>query len=73
MRQQTFTDIEYANRKRSTKREEFLKSMDQIIPWGGLDSHNQTVLSVGEARTAGARYRDYAADVSDAVLVQSIR
>ena len=34
MRQQTFTDIEYANRKRSTKREEFLKSMDQIIPWG---------------------------------------
>ena len=34
MRQQTFTDIEYANRKRSTKREEFLKSMDQIISWG---------------------------------------
>lgn len=33
MRQQTFTDIEYSNRKRMTKRETFLNSMDEIIPW----------------------------------------
>jgi IS5 family transposase len=33
MRQQTFTDIEYGNRKRQTKRDEFLKIMDAIIPW----------------------------------------
>ena len=33
MKQQTFTDIEYANRKRKTKRDEFLKKMDEIIPW----------------------------------------
>lgn len=33
MRQQTFTDIEYACRKRQTKRDEFLKIMDEIIPW----------------------------------------
>ena len=33
MKQQTFTDIEYANRKRKTKRDEFLKTMDEIIPW----------------------------------------
>lgn len=31
--QQTFSDIEYANRKRVTKRESFLKMMDEIIPW----------------------------------------
>jgi IS5 family transposase len=31
--QQTFTDIEYANRKRQTKRDEFLKIMEGIIPW----------------------------------------
>ena len=31
--QQTFTDIEYANRKRKTKRDEFLKIMEEIIPW----------------------------------------
>jgi len=32
-RQITFSDIEYGNRKRITKREEFLEIMDEIIPW----------------------------------------
>jgi len=31
--QKTFTDVEYENRKRKTKREEFLAMMDKIIPW----------------------------------------
>ena len=34
MSQTTFSDIEYGNRKRITKREEFLDIMDEIIPWG---------------------------------------
>lgn len=33
MRQQNFTDIEYANRKRKTRRESFLDEMEEIIPW----------------------------------------
>jgi IS5 family transposase len=33
MRQTSFSDIEYALRKRTTKRDEFLKSMDEFIPW----------------------------------------
>ena len=33
MMQQSFTEIEYANRKRQTKRDEFLKIMEEIIPW----------------------------------------
>lgn len=33
MKQQTFTDMEYANRRRKTKREDFLNAMEQIIPW----------------------------------------
>jgi IS5 family transposase len=33
MGQLTFTDIEYSNRKRRTKRDEFLKIMEEIIPW----------------------------------------
>lgn len=32
-KQQTFTDVEYSNRKRQTKRDEFLKIMNDIIPW----------------------------------------
>ena len=33
MKLQTFSDVEYSNRKRKTKREEFLEIMDEIIPW----------------------------------------
>lgn len=33
MKQQTFSDIEYSNRRRKTKREEFLEKMNEIIPW----------------------------------------
>ena len=31
--QQSFTDLEYSNRKKKTKREEFLEAMDYLIPW----------------------------------------
>lgn len=31
--QYTLTDMEYSNRKKKTKREEFLNAMDEIIPW----------------------------------------
>lgn len=33
MNQLTFSDIEYGQRKRTTKRDEFLKIMEEIIPW----------------------------------------
>jgi IS5 family transposase len=33
MKQQSFSDIEYTNRRRKTKREAFLDSMNAIIPW----------------------------------------
>lgn len=32
-KQLNFTDMEYSNRRRTTKREEFLKKMDQLLPW----------------------------------------
>lgn len=33
MKQLTLTDAEHSGRKKTTRREEFLKSMDAIIPW----------------------------------------
>ena len=33
MKQQTFSDIEYSNRRKRTRREEFLDSMEEMIPW----------------------------------------
>jgi IS5 family transposase len=34
--QQTFTDMEYAQRKRASRREEFLDRMDGLVPWETL-------------------------------------
>jgi IS5 family transposase len=33
-KQLNFTDLEYSTRRKKTKREEFLKKMDAILPWG---------------------------------------
>ena len=33
MKQQSFSDVEYANRRRKSKREIFLDSMNESIPW----------------------------------------
>jgi IS5 family transposase len=33
MNQKSFSDIEYGLRKRTTKREEFLKTLDGFISW----------------------------------------
>ena len=33
MKQQSFSDYEYSQRKKKTRREEFLEIMDEIIPW----------------------------------------
>lgn len=33
MKQQTLSDMKYSNRKKKTKREEFLEIMEDIIPW----------------------------------------
>jgi len=48
-RQTTLSDIEYGNRRKKTRRETFLETMDAIIPWERLCSliephyyHNQT-------------------------------
>ena len=32
-KQQNFTDLEYTNRRRTTKREAFLEKMDATLPW----------------------------------------
>lgn len=36
MQQQTFTDVEYFNRKSKSRRENFLDTMEQIVPWADL-------------------------------------
>lgn len=33
MAQMTFSDLEYSRRKKKTRREKFLESMNQLVPW----------------------------------------
>ena len=44
--QPSFTDVEYANRRRVSRREEFLQMMDATIPWtrwvGLIEPHYYT-------------------------------
>jgi IS5 family transposase len=36
-KQQTFTGMEYARRKRVSRREAFLETMDKLVPWRRLE------------------------------------
>jgi len=47
-RQQTFSDIEYANRKRVSRREVFLQKMDKLIPWKELEAVIQPYYYAGK-------------------------
>jgi len=38
MAQQTFSDFEFAAKKKTTRRETFLAEMDQVVPWASLTS-----------------------------------
>lgn len=56
----TFTDVEYGNRKRTTKREEFLNKMDEIIPWEAWVDMIKPYYSKGEhGRPVGGSRRCY--------------
>ncbi len=39
MKQQSFSDMEYSNRRKKTKRDEFLEIMNEIIPWDEWVAH----------------------------------
>ncbi len=43
MGQMSLSDFEYSNRKKKTKREEFLEIMDETIPWEEWVGANQTL------------------------------
>ncbi|MBP5060402.1 transposase, partial [Pseudomonas chlororaphis] len=36
MSQMSFSDFEYAGKRKKTRRERFLAEMDQVVPWSGL-------------------------------------
>ena len=72
-KQMTFTDIEYAGRKRITKRERFLGIMDEIILWEEWVAYIQPYYLPEKPGEAAAGHRNDAADVPVANMVSSFR
>ena len=70
--QQTFSDMEYSRRKRVTKREGFLKEMNENHPMGRMGRIHPSILSQRGTGTTPERNRNHAADVSAAGVVQSV-
>ncbi len=54
MKQMTFSDAEYAGKRKQTRKELFLIEMDQVVPWKGLialiDPHFMTLCSDSQGR-----------------------
>ena len=73
MVQQTFTDMEYANRKRTTRREAFPEAMESIIPWNEWMALIAAVLCPERARQKTDPPRNHAAYVPYAEPVRSFR
>ena len=49
MSQMSFSDFEYAGKRKQTRRERFLAEMDQVVPWAACWS-DRTVLPQGRRR-----------------------
>jgi hypothetical protein len=73
--QPSFTDVEYGNRRRTSKREQFWDMMDATIPWvrwvGVIEPHYYADRP-GKRGPQGQADRDDASDVSAAGVVLAV-
>ncbi len=51
MRQKTFAEESFEKYRKPTRREVFLKEMDQVVPWGDLCELIAPVYRKGEGRS----------------------
>ncbi len=75
MDQPSFTDVEYGNRRRVSRREKFLETMNATIPWAtwvGLIEPFYFVDAPGKKGRKAKPVADDAADVSAAGVVLAL-
>jgi IS5 family transposase len=73
--QTSFTDLEYGQRRRGSRREQFLTTMDTTIPWARwveLIEPHYYAQRPGKKGAQGQADRDDVADVSAAGLVLAL-
>lgn len=70
MGQLSFTEAEYSNRRRRTKREDFLDLMDEIIPW---KEWAEIIRPYYHQNTRGRRAKEIETMLASANLLMCIR
>ena len=74
--QPSFTDVEYGNRRRVSRREKFLETMDATIPWGtwvGVIEPHYYADGPGKKGRKAKPVETMAADVLAAGVVLAVR
>ena len=74
MDQLSFASLDFAAKKKRTKRDVFLTEMAAVVPWGALEAFDRTALSEGRAarRAAAVPTIDHAAHLLLAAMVQPV-
>ena len=57
MEQPTFADLEYGQKKRKTRREEFLDKLERLVPWQRLEERIEPHYFLGERGRNPIRWR----------------
>ena len=68
MKQSSFSDLAYEHKKKTTRKESFLKEMDAILPWEVTEAD---IEEVSQARTGPASHtgRSEVTDILSATVV----
>ena len=75
MDQLSFASLDFATKKKRTKRDVFLAEMAAVVPWGAARSGDRAALSQGRSarRAAAVPTADDAAHLLPAAVVQPVR
>ena len=73
MKQQSLASLTYEGMKKRTKREKFLKEMEQVVPWDRLEKLIESPLSQGWEWPPTERAESDAADLLPATMVRPVR
>jgi transposase, IS5 family len=69
-RQGSFAEMEYAGKKKQTRRDKFLAEMEAVVPWSRLVERLRPLLSEGRTRPAADAVGAHAAGLFCAAVVR---
>ena len=68
-KQPSFSDLDYDNKKKTTRKDLFLQKMNEVIPWEVLLNANKAGISARRFRSPADSVREDATDILHATMV----